>query len=91
MAPGVPRRLGTSALRNRRLDRFKADGDGPVRDEADRLELSDDAIAAFRERVSTNPNQFGIYQTNSKQGRILSDVASAVILGDAVITSTPQL
>lgn len=76
-----PRRAAIDSLRQ-----FKATGDGPVREEARRLQLSDAAVAAFRERVSTNPNQFGIFQANSKPGRILADVADAVILGDAVLT-----
>jgi len=67
------------------LNEFQASGTGAVYDEAVRLGLSGDAIARFRDRVSTNDNQFGTYAANSKPGRILADVAAAVVLGDVIL------
>lgn len=72
-----------SALRA--LNEFEARGTGAVYDEAVRLGLASDAIDRFRQRVSTDDNQFGTYASNSKAGRILADVARAVVLGDAVL------
>ena len=74
-----------SALRA--LGEFEARGTGAVYDEAVRLGLGADAIARFRARVSTNENQFGTYAPNSKPGRIVSDVAAALVLGDAILVS----
>lgn len=69
----------------RALREFQKSGTGPVYDESVFLGLDSESIDRFRRRVSTHDNQFGTYAENSKAGRILSDVAAAVVLGDAVL------
>lgn len=68
------------------LRRFKQSGRGLLAEVGRELRFSPEAMAAFRDRVSVEENQFGVYQPSSKVGRILSEVAQAVILADAVIT-----
>jgi hypothetical protein len=77
---GEDRREALRALRE-----FSTKGTGPVFDQSVTLDLDAETIARFRERVSISDNQFGTYTVNSKAGRILTDLANAVVLGDAVL------
>jgi hypothetical protein len=67
------------------LRRFKRVGDGALRDELNRLGVSDKSIAEFRSRVSVNDNQFGLFRPESKPGRILQDLRALVIFGDGAV------
>lgn len=67
------------------LERFKISADGPLANEMRRHGRAAQ-IAAFSERVSTDPDQFGVFNPRSKIGRILEETADAVVLGDAVLT-----
>jgi hypothetical protein len=78
---GDAQRAAVSALKQ-----FKDNGDGPIADEARRLRLAPQRLAQFRERLSTAEHQFGHYQAGSKVGRILTDTAQALVLGDKVLT-----
>jgi hypothetical protein len=70
------------------LRRFKRSADGPLADEMRRHGRAAQ-IRAFRERVSDDPDQFGVFTPGSKIGRVLSETAAALVLGDAVITFPP--
>lgn len=79
-ANGAERRDAMTAL-----TRFKTRGDGPIYDLGLDLGVSADRLASFRNRVSVDPNQFGVFSSTSKVGRILADNADACVLGDSVI------
>ena len=90
----LPRVFYDRASKNRQaalkaLAEFEATGTGPVYDQAVTFGLDAEAIERFRLRVSTDDKQFGAFAANSKAGRILSDVASAVVLGDVVLLPAP--
>jgi hypothetical protein len=79
-ANGAERRDAMTAL-----TRFKTRGDGPIYDLGLDLGINVDRLTSFRNRVSVDPNQFGVFSSTSKVGRILADNADACVLGDSVI------
>lgn len=67
------------------LREFAEYGTGPILTEAHRLRFAPTKISSFRARLRSSDSQFGIYQQDSKVARIMADVASLAILGDAAI------
>lgn len=67
------------------LTQFKTTADGPLKDELEKHGRTS-AIQTFSDRVSVDPGQFGVFTPGSKIGRVLSETASALVLGDAVLT-----
>lgn len=67
------------------LRQFKETGEGPLAAEMERHGQAD-RIPSFARRVSTSPNQFGIFTPSSKIGRVLTATAAALVLGDIVLT-----
>lgn len=68
------------------LAEFQAGGTGAVAEELTRLKRPAADATAFRQRINVASSQFGVYSSTSKPGRILTDTADALVLGDAVLT-----
>ncbi len=69
----------------RSLEQFKASMTGPLADEM-RRHGRETQIPGFSRRVSTRPTQFGVFPANSKIGRVVGEIADALVLGDEVLT-----
>lgn len=68
----------------RALVRYKEAGDGPLAEEMIKQGRGSQ-VGAFRERVATDPDQFGVFSDTSKIGRIVRETADALVLGDRVL------